>query len=172
MSKVNIGLFGHIIAVLFWENGLSSNASYLCFPIFLLYKQSLYLIFRSVSCVVYLLVWLTVAITLEPCIRYLSTCGEADFHSPLSVSEDFELRKGYLVWYSYRVRTFVPFVSNITHRVADCNDNNSGVFHPKLCAYFRPPTTVSVFRLHYRTMILKKIDSIICPFPWLVTELY
>lgn len=51
-----------------------------------------------------------------PCL----TCGEADLHGSLSVSQHLELGQWHLVGHAHRVGAFVPFIADIPHGVADC----------------------------------------------------
>lgn len=51
----------------------------------------------------------------------LDTCGEADLHGSLSVPEHLKLREGDFIGNAHRVGPFVPFISNVSHGVTDCN---------------------------------------------------
>lgn len=48
-----------------------------------------------------------------------STCCETDFHSSLTMSQYLKLWERYIFWYSNGIRTFIPFIANISHCIAD-----------------------------------------------------
>lgn len=47
------------------------------------------------------------------------TCCQANFHSSLPMSQHFKLRQGHFVGHAHRVRSLIPLIPDVSHRITN-----------------------------------------------------
>lgn len=93
------------------------------------------------------------------------TCGQANFHSSLPMSQHFKLRQGHFVGDAHRVRSLVPLIPDVSHRITNwVNDKKRkkntpfNVYVP--CAIREPRTRPTHHVSHSRARLIRNARGV------------